>query len=555
VFNSSGNNPTVGGLAHWPVSGGATFDGTTINMQTRYAPSSNPIVDNGTAYGIAYNFKIGFNYSVSIDLGYSSNPSGSTPRIDASLRTSLPSANDSDPTACGPVSASKYSSSFGSLIGFVLPTQTAIKTYPISASNFSVTTAQSYLIITVSKGASLGSIVNIAKIVITESVPAPSFSLVSSIPSIQCGSITPVTFTVNNGGNPTVTGHTWNLGSANNGWLYNGSAAPATITTGATVNAITLTPVCGSNLGNVSATVAANANSYNTNTSSVSVTQPILSINGNDAICSGTPAYFINNLPCNATVNWQASPVGIITITSPNDPQTTISKNIDGQVTLTATVSNVCGQTVVVTKTISVGIPSMSDGTFTKNGQLIPLAIYNSTNTLCQMVQSIVTGTWQSATSVVWTDPGYSHPSVWQDYGFNNTTKISTMKLHIYQTPGTGFWTVTGSNGCGSTAYYITFDAISCSGSDPCTYYRVSPNPSKTGDIVIISKPAPIECPPIDPLIARVNIYDQNGTLIQTKTNGKSNNTSLRMPTTTKGFVIVEIISGKHTEKHKIIVQ
>jgi len=154
VFNSSGNNPTVGGLAHWPVSGGAIFDGTTINMQTRYAPLSNPVVANGTAYGIAYNFKIGYNYSVSIDLGYSSNPSGVTPRIDASLRTSLPSANDSDPTACGPVTASKYASSIGNLNGFISPTQTGIKNYPISSSNFSVTTAQSYLIITVSKGVS-----------------------------------------------------------------------------------------------------------------------------------------------------------------------------------------------------------------------------------------------------------------------------------------------------------------------------------------------------------------------------------------------------------------
>ena len=55
--------------------------------------------------------------------------------------------------------------------------------------------------------------------------------------------------------------------------------------------------------------------------------------------------------------------------------------------------------------------------------------------------------------------------------------------------------------------------------------------------------------------INQVNIYDQNGTLIQTKMNGKANNTNLRMSTARKGFVIVEIISGNHTERHKIIVQ
>lgn len=502
-----------------------------------------------TAFKINYSFISGVNYNIQII---------ASGRPEVFLKTSVvPNVTNfvtSSQTACT-MDANAYNYSTAGFGQFSSTTTTSSATYTIPQFSIPSGNSSQYLFIWASGGRPTSDldVLYISKIKIT-ATPIVSFNLSSSASSITCGSTDLVTFTVNNGGSATPTGYTWNLGATPNGWLLNGSAAPATIPTLATQNTIQLTPVCGSTLSNVSATVTANGVNYTTNSSAVTVTLPDLSINGSDALCSGSSPYFINNLPCNAAVSWQATPSGIVTFGSPNDPQTSISPSGTGQVSITATITNVCGETVVKTKNIAVGIPSMSDGTFTKNGQLYPLAIFNSTNTLCQNVQSVVTGTWQSATSVVWSGPGYSHPSVWQDYGFNNTTKISTMQLHIYQTPGTGYWTVTGSNGCGSTSYTVAFDAAVCSG-DPCTYYRVSPNPSKDGDIVIISKPAPIECPPIDPLITRVNIYDQNGTLIKTKLNGKTNNTSLQMPTTKKGFMIVEIVSGKHTEKHKIIVQ
>ena len=94
-----------------------------------------------------------------------------------------------------------------------------------------------------------------------------------------------------------------------------------------------------------------------------------------------------------------------------------------------------------------------------------------------------------------------------------------------------------------------------CAGTDPCIYFRVSPNPVKNGDIVIIAKPAPIECPPIDLTVQRINVYDQNGTLVQTSGSGKPKDAGLRMSTARKGIFIVEISTGKHTERHKIIMQ
>jgi len=64
VFNQSGNNPTVGGLRHWPVSGGATFDGTNVIMETKKIQTQTQSIDNGTAYAIEYNFKVGYNYTI-----------------------------------------------------------------------------------------------------------------------------------------------------------------------------------------------------------------------------------------------------------------------------------------------------------------------------------------------------------------------------------------------------------------------------------------------------------------------------------------------------------
>ena len=195
VFNQSGNNPTVGGFVHAPVSGGATFDGTNINMQTRKDPFQN--IDNGTAYAIAYNFKVGYNYVIAIDLGHSSNPNSQFPKITTSLRTSLPSPGQTQPTVCGPVNGSYYLSSIGSIVGVIFPTQATVKTYPIAS--FSVSTAQNYLIITVSDGATGGSNVNITKVVITETLatcnlPAPTgltaYNIMNDFASIQWNAVT-----------------------------------------------------------------------------------------------------------------------------------------------------------------------------------------------------------------------------------------------------------------------------------------------------------------------------------------------------------------------------
>lgn len=79
-------------------------------------------------------------------------------------------------------------------------------------------------------------------------------------------------------------------------------------------------------------------------------------ISGDNNFCTTSNNYTIANLPAGATVQWSATPSGIVTVNSPNSPQTTLTKITNGTVTLTATIFNACGGTSsAVSKRIDVG--------------------------------------------------------------------------------------------------------------------------------------------------------------------------------------------------------
>jgi hypothetical protein len=81
-------------------------------------------------------------------------------------------------------------------------------------------------------------------------------------------------------------------------------------------------------------------------------------INGDNIVCSTSNNYSIGNLPVGATVQWVATPSGIVTINSPNSPQTTVTKNSNSTLTLSAIITSACGGQITVTKeNIVVGYP------------------------------------------------------------------------------------------------------------------------------------------------------------------------------------------------------
>lgn len=84
------------------------------------------------------------------------------------------------------------------------------------------------------------------------------------------------------------------------------------------------------------------------------VNQTIFSIAGPSSFC--TNAVYSINAPTGATITWSASPAGIVTLSTTSGLQTTLTKIGNGNVILTASVTNDCG-TTNATKLLVVGSP------------------------------------------------------------------------------------------------------------------------------------------------------------------------------------------------------
>ncbi|MCF6223438.1 MAG: T9SS type A sorting domain-containing protein [Flavobacteriaceae bacterium] len=187
-------------------------------------------------------------------------------------------------------------------------------------------------------------------------VKNPRFTLNYPTLTIPCSSSNPVTFEVTNVHNhPGNLSYQWSVGS---GWLYNGNTAPSSITT--STNTITLTPN-GNPLGNVSVVPKLNGTSYPTLTSTVSLApyNPTNTIVGGATACSSGQTYSISNLPSNVNVtSWSISNASIASISNTSGNQTSLTVVGYGLVTLTAVLTNSCGQvSPPITKEIYIGRP------------------------------------------------------------------------------------------------------------------------------------------------------------------------------------------------------
>ena len=176
--------------------------------------------------------------------------------------------------------------------------------------------------------------------------------------NLTCGASSPYTFTVENGNQASCLSYQWDLGSDNNNWLYNGNPAPRYITT--TTYSLTLTPAtCNGKPADVSVILKVNNTDFTTLKVPVTLTIPPFSISGKGNICNSAD-YNIENLPCNATVNWSISnSLGLLTT---NGNTATIKIVNDGWITLTATITGLCGTgPVVLTKDILMGWPPQNN--------------------------------------------------------------------------------------------------------------------------------------------------------------------------------------------------
>jgi hypothetical protein len=407
---------------------------------------------------------------------------------------------------------------------------------------YSLSTAQMYLLVAAIPPSNINLQTILIRKITIEETGTPELVLEPTTLPLICGTTTAETFTVDNPFNvQNITSYEWNLGSANNGWNYNGLPADANFST--TTNSISLTPTCGSSLSNVSVTVRVNNQNYKTYSANVSISLPSLSINGSTNFCSGTSTYSINNLPCNASVTWGTSPNGIVSLSCTTCTSTTLSKIADGQTTLTATIT-ACGIPTERNITIDVGSPQAPELIeIYGNGATDPMYLcpggyraeaFGSSSTNLQY-EWLLPDEWTSSVS------GNNNPFIVGSSGFDIPIEVNT----IYSTPA--FMRVRTINACGYSSPVFLFVGTDCYGFGSYSY-TVFPNPAKD-NIKIDSRSK-------NKKIREVRLIDKLGNVKRAeKYSGELNIVNLNISGLPPDVYYLKIYDGKQWETKQLRVQ
>ncbi|WP_300977785.1 T9SS type A sorting domain-containing protein [Flavobacterium sp.] len=209
----------------------------------------------------------------------------------------------------------------------------------------------------------------------------PTFTLSPTSTSVACGDTSPRSFSVTATNIPAGA-------SLSYVWSYSGWSGTSTNT-----NTITLAPFPGTGLPS-NVTVQPILNNVNQAILSCSVNRaPFVSvseISGPKGICSGSGNYSISNT-AGQTVTWSLSNTAIGTLSNPSNTGVTVAFSGNGAQTLTATITNACGQIATVPFVINDGAP-----TFTSNAQI------TGASSLCSGATTFTLSNLENGQTVVW---------------------------------------------------------------------------------------------------------------------------------------------------------
>jgi pimeloyl-ACP methyl ester carboxylesterase len=273
-------------------------------------------------------------------------------------------------------------------------------------------------------------------------------------------------------------------------------------------------------------------------------------IDGPSAVCS-TATYSVSFCkPTNTSVTWSVDPSYVATVSSTG----VVTRQSDGEATLTATITS-CGSTTnIITKQIKVGTPSVG-GTYFTNGQEQFLRIYSSPfdyNDVCNSENVSTSMQVSGASSVTWSKTTSNPTTVsWYQSGNN-------LNFYLWSLGQTALFKLQASNSCGTTSYDFGFRSIDCTGGGGgCELYSVSPNPASSSinvSVAMIPPPCDLAMASSELTISEVNIYDQVGNLMKVKKEKKSKKTTINLDGLKTGIYVVEIVDGKYKERHQIII-
>jgi hypothetical protein len=522
IFSSA---TTVNTYTHLTSLSRPKYSDNSVVLETK---TNNSTTVLSTIFSIEYNFKVGYRYKIKANYKGEKDPQdGFYP----SLGFKLSGTNGGTDNGTNCVAASSYNLSDANT--FAQGSSGSSYANSSDLIDITMTHAASYLLVGSFPAADTGYLgkVFLRKIFIIE---IPPFSLLATT-TIGCGSTSPVTFTATNDNSLSgITNYTWNVGTTPNGWLYNGSPASATISTG-TTNSITLTPNSGT-LSNISATVTAGGNTFNTNTSAIAFTTSSFAITGASTFCSSSN--YSVNVPSGSSVTWSASPSSMVSF-SGSGSTVTVSRVYPGTFSLTAA-GTACGQSFTVTKSGITGGTSI-DGSYSTSydggGPLVkyPQEGYNYI-TEYSYVWAYVSGSpsWSKVDGTI---------SSWSYNGYN---------LEFYLSPNDWitFRATVTSGGCTSSQDF-TFIAQSY------YYYSLAPNPVSTDLTIYVDdeklKKQNIEKAP-DQAIQQVIIVDKMGNIARQQNYPRdTKKVSLNVNGLAPDMYVAKVFNGKRWTSIKFI--
>jgi hypothetical protein len=362
--------------------------------------------------------------------------------------------------------------------------------------------------------------------------PSPTFTLSPQTLFTSCNNNSNYSFSVLNEFNsPGTLYYNWNVG---NGWTRNGVPVYGIFTT--TENNITLSASPSASLpSNVQVTPIYNGVAQPTKTSIIKfnqLTATFSTIAGPNSICTPTSSsvYTIDKLASIFSVSsWRSTNPAIATVTSNGNNAVVNSVGL-GSFDLVATLTNLCGQSINISKTIWVGVPSVifQYNYFEPQPVKSTLCVYSniSNYTLEQ----------QGVTNIIFKN--YNTNTILQNSNSNcrRTTKPNCIEATI-------------TNACGSST--IVYDCFDRKQAIINNNYTVYPNPSKNVvNIDIIDQNSFTQ----KKSIISAELYDLMG-LSKLKVGIKNYKTTFSVAGLPTGIYILKINIDGTTENHQVVVE
>lgn len=261
------------------------------------------------------------------------------------------------------------------------------------------------------------------------------------------------------------------------------------------------------------------------------VPRPV-SITGDDVVCTTVSNnYTIPNLPTGATVQWQVTPAGIATPNSPNSPQTTVTRNNNGIITLTAIISNACGggQITIQKQNIVIGIQSPTNII----GLNPPLGVSPGELLELDAEGNIPSYSWSVQGGTILGSSSQSHVTIQVD---QCPPQVENGWINIQ---------LACTNACG-TGSYGEYTTIDCGTGGPM--FVMSPNPATDKITIDGSKK--------NKSIKEIHIIDKLGNIKQITTySGSQKLVNINISGLQQDIYYIRIYDGKKWESKQLKVQ